>query len=126
MPSVETQPYGCEQQQPDERRRSRAQDHEPEQRGDDAPQGRFAGVREPAILLAERVVGHCKTKVLRHVAMFPPRLDDLAATPGLLFVAEGLHASHAIPSSHRAFRDHHHVDAEPMLNARRGPLPAAG
>jgi hypothetical protein len=48
---------------------------------------RFAGVREPAVLLAARVVGHFETKVWRHVAMFPPRLDDLAATPGLRFVA---------------------------------------
>ena len=59
----------------------------PEQRDDDAAQGRFAGVAEPAILLTARVVGHCKTKERRHVAMVPPHLDDLAATPGLLFVA---------------------------------------
>ena len=77
----------AEEQQSGERRRSRAQDHEPEQRDDDAAQGRFAGVDEPAILLTARVVGHCKTKVWRHVAMVPPHLDDLAATPGLSFVA---------------------------------------
>jgi len=56
VPSVETQPYGCEEQQPAERRRSRARDHQPEQPGDDASQRRRSGVREPAILLATRVV----------------------------------------------------------------------
>ncbi len=56
VPSVETQPCGCEEQQPGERRRSRARHHKPEQRGDDASEARFAGVREPAILLATRVV----------------------------------------------------------------------
>jgi hypothetical protein len=54
--SVETQPYGWQKQQPGDRRRSRARDHKSEQRGDDASQARFAGVREPAILLATRVV----------------------------------------------------------------------
>ena len=83
--SVVAKSDGAEEQRSGERRRSRAQDHEPEQRDDDAGQGRFAGVDEPAILLTARVVGHCKTKVWRHVAMVPPRLDDLAATPGLLF-----------------------------------------
>jgi hypothetical protein len=53
---VETQPDGRENQQPAERRRSRARDHEPEQRGDGASQRRLAGAREPAILLATRVV----------------------------------------------------------------------
>ena len=43
--SVVDQPDRAEEQQPGERRRSRAQDHEPEQRDDDAAQGRFAGVR---------------------------------------------------------------------------------
>ena len=55
VPSVETQPYGCQEQQSGERRRSRAHDHKSEQRGDDASQARFAGVREPAILLTAGV-----------------------------------------------------------------------
>src|SRR5450755_1257257 len=58
--------------------------------------------------------------------MFPPRMDDLAVTSGRLFVAEGLRASDAIPSSHRAFRDHHHIDAEPTPNARRVHRRSAG
>ena len=41
VPSVETQPDGGEEQQPAERRRSRARDHEPEQPGDDASQRRL-------------------------------------------------------------------------------------
>ena len=45
VPSVETQPCGCEEQQPGERRRPRARHHKPEQRGDDASQPSFAGVR---------------------------------------------------------------------------------
>ena len=36
--SVEAEPDGCEEQQPGERRRSRARDRKPEQRGDDASQ----------------------------------------------------------------------------------------
>ena len=53
---VQTQPDGREEQQPAERRRARARDHQPEQPGDDASQRRPSGVREPAILLATRVV----------------------------------------------------------------------
>jgi hypothetical protein len=83
VPSVETQPNRGEEQQPAERRRSRARDHKSEQRGDDASQARFAGVRKTAILLAARVVGHCMTKVWRHVAMFPPGLDDLVGRPAV-------------------------------------------
>ena len=53
---VETQPDRGEEQQPAERHRSRARDHQPEQPGDHASQRRPSGMREPAILLATRVV----------------------------------------------------------------------
>ena len=56
VPGVETQPYRGEEQQPGERRRSRARRDNAEQRGDNASQARFAGVREPAILLTTGVV----------------------------------------------------------------------
>jgi hypothetical protein len=56
VPSVETQPDRGEEQQPGQRRRSRACNHKPAQRGDDASQARFAGVSEPAILLTACVV----------------------------------------------------------------------
>jgi hypothetical protein len=61
--SAEAKPDGGEEQQSGKRRRSRAQDHEANQRGDDTPQGCFAGVDEPAVLLAARVADHCRTKV---------------------------------------------------------------
>src|SRR5450755_1291848 len=53
--SVEPQPDRRGEQQPGERR-SRARAHESEQPGDDASQRRLPGVRDPAILLATRVV----------------------------------------------------------------------
>jgi hypothetical protein len=53
---AETQPDGRESQQPAERRRSCDRNRQPEQPGDDASQCRLPGVREPAILLATRVV----------------------------------------------------------------------
>jgi hypothetical protein len=40
-------------------------------------------VDEPTILLAARVVGHCMTKVWRHVAMFPPGVDDPVGRPAV-------------------------------------------
>src|SRR5450755_2199766 len=44
---------------------------------------------------------HCQTKVWRHAAMFPPRLDKSRgdALP-LFFVEERLHPSHAVLSSY--------------------------
>lgn len=56
VPSVDTQPDRGEEQQPAERRCTRTRDDQPEQPGDDASQRRPSGVREPAILLATRVV----------------------------------------------------------------------
>jgi hypothetical protein len=56
VPGVKAQPYRCEEQRPGERRRSRDRDRETEHPGDDASQRRLSGVREPAILLATRVV----------------------------------------------------------------------
>ncbi len=64
VPSVETEPNGHEEQRPGERDRSGARDHEPEQGGDDASERRLAGVGEPAILLATRVV-HAATAASR-------------------------------------------------------------
>jgi hypothetical protein len=54
--SAEAEHDGGEEQQPAERRRSRDRNREPEQPDDDASQRRLSGVREPAILLATRVV----------------------------------------------------------------------
>ena len=45
VPSVETQPDRGEEQQLAEGHRPRARHHKPEQRGDNASQPRFAGVR---------------------------------------------------------------------------------
>ena len=53
--TVEAQPDGHQEQQPGERRRSRARAHESEQRRDGAGQRRLAGVGEPTVLLAARV-----------------------------------------------------------------------
>ena len=56
MASVDAQPDGREEQQAGERRRPGARDRDPEHGGRDGSQRRLCGVREPAILLAPRVV----------------------------------------------------------------------
>jgi hypothetical protein len=65
---------------------------------------------------------HCQTKVWRHAAMFPPRLDKSRgnALP-LFFAEERLHPSHAVLSSYRNFRAFHHVHTDRTLIVRPHP-----
>jgi hypothetical protein len=56
MAGVKTQPSGCEEQQPGERHGPCARGHKPEQRDSDSSQARLAGVGEPTVLVAMRVV----------------------------------------------------------------------
>jgi hypothetical protein len=65
---------------------------------------------------------HCQTKVWRHTAMFPPRLDNPAGNAEPLFVVEErLHPSRAVLSSYRNFRAFHHAHADRTLIARSDP-----
>jgi hypothetical protein len=66
---------------------------------------------------------HCQTKVWRHAAMFPPRLDKSrgnAPSPPF-FVEERLHPSHAVLSSYSNFRGFHHAHTDRTLIARPDP-----